>query len=164
MMKKIIISGALVLFIFTFSFRLFAEWDSVTAHRHELELNGFYIEDVSTTYAPGQNLVPEGSILTQGDVDRITYTYDVLAYPDQSVTSEFESLVLETKNGEVSDDHDLFNIETEVLDRETLDDTDCERLKIEATITLKRPENAEEDEFLSEIRQMSFDLTLNDEE
>ncbi|MFW6298245.1 MAG: hypothetical protein ACOC14_01065 [Bacillota bacterium] len=162
-MKKIIMSGALVLFIFTFSFKLFADWDAANAHRHALKVEGYHVEDVSTSYEPGQNLVPEGSVLTKGDVDRITYTYDVLTLPDQSVSPEFQSLVLETADGKVADDYDLFQIETEVLERKTVNSGAYDRLQIEANITLRSPETDEQGEFLGEIRRMAFDLHLTND-
>lgn len=159
-MKKIIL-GALVLFIFSFSFKLFLEWDTDNEHRHALMLEGFHIEDVSTTYDPSQNLVPEGSILTEGDVDSITYTHDLLVMPDRTIDSEFERLVLRTADGEVADEHGLFKIESETLAYETLDDAPHDRMTIQSTITLSQPDSEAEDAFLKSLRSLSFDVSLN---
>lgn len=159
-MKKIIL-GALVLFIFSLSFKLFLDWDAKNEHRHALMLDGFHIEDVSTTYEPSQNLVPEGSILTEGDVDSITYTYDLLVMPDRTIDSEFQSLVLRTADGEVSDEHGLFHVETETLAYETLDDAPHDRMTVQSTITLSQPRSEEENAFLKDLKSLSFDVSLN---
>ena len=164
MMKKFIVAGALVLFIFSFSFKLFSDWDASNDYRHALFLNGYHVENSTTSYEPGQNLVPKGSLLTVGDVDEITYTYELLVLPDRSITSDFQSVVLETAEGKTGDTHGLFNIETEVLFHEALKGEDHDRMTVQSTITLAKPTTEEQAEFLNGVRNMSFEFALNADE
>lgn len=163
-MKKVIVLSALVLFIFSFSFKLFLDWDDANEHRHTLMLDGYYIEEVETTYEPNQTLVPKGSFLTMGDVDEITYTYDLLVMPDRTISSDFQNVVLRTAEGEVSDVHDLFNIETRTLSYNTLKDAPYDAMTVESTITLDSPQNDEQSKFLNDLQSLSFNVSLNSEE
>ncbi len=163
-MKKVIVLSALVLFIFSFSFKLFLDWDDANEHRHTLMLDGYYIEEVETTYEPNQTLVPKGSFLTMGDVDEITYTYDLLVMPDRTISSDFQNVVLRTAEGEVSDVHGLFNIETRTLSYNTLKDAPYDAMTVESTITLDSPQNDEQSKFLNDLQSLSFNVSLNSEE
>jgi len=163
MMKKVIVLSALVLFIFSFSFKLFADWDDSNKHRYALNLEGYYVEDMSSSYSSNQRLVPEGSLLTVGDIEQITYTYELMAKPDYDVEAGFKSLVLKTAKGEVEDVHNLFNIETEIIER-TSSNESYDELVVKAVITLSAPENSEESNFIKQLNSFQFDVTLNAKE
>jgi|GEM_PF-1413439 hypothetical protein len=161
MMRKIIVASALVLFVFTLSFKVFLDWDASNHFKHDLMLNGYHVEATATTYKPSQNLVPKNTLLTVGDVDEIKYTYTLLVLPERSLDSKFQTLVLKTADGEVTDKHDLFNIKSEVLSNQNLKNKDYDRVVMESTLTLSKPETRDQIEFLHNVLSMSFNIALN---
>ncbi len=158
-MFKLIGMYAVVFFIFILSFTLFLHHEQNHPYQHDMNLHGYYIEAASSSYEPGQNLVPKGSMLTTGDIDEITYYYQVLVMPEDSIDIALSQTTLNTNAGIIDDDYGFVVMESQIIDIQTHETGTYTVLHIEVIVHIE-PSDHHEAPNLSTINSIDFDIEL----